>query len=372
MFHILKKTGLDWYLNFIVIFLLTFSLITIYSLSLNEQSAGLNNFHKQTIFLVISLFFYLFFSFYDYRLWKKYSGFLYFFGTILLLSVLWFGKSIRGTSGWFDLGFFNLQPTEIFKIFIILALAKHFSKNSSEKITFKSMAISFVYVIIPFFFILKQPDFGSATVILVIWVGMLFISNLDKKFFIAILSVLLVFSFVGWKFILKDYQKTRIENFLNPQNDPLGAGYNVIQSTVAVGSGGLKGKGMGQGSQSQLNFLPEKHNDFIFAAIAEENGFIGTSMIIMAFIFLFFRLHFIALNSKDLFGQLIINGLMIMFFFHILINIGMNIGLMPVAGLSLPFLSYGGSFLVVSMSGLGLAQSIWKRRRKNELPAFLN
>jgi rod shape determining protein RodA len=234
------------------------------------------------------------------------------------------------------------------------------------------MAISFVYVIIPFFFILKQPDFGSATVILVIWVGMLFISNLDKKFFIAILSVLLIFSFVGWKFILKDYQKTRIENFLNPQNDPLGAGYNVIQSTVAVGSGGLKGKGMGQGSQSQLNFLPEKHNDFIFAAIAEENGFIGTSMIIMAFIFLFFRLHFIALNSKDLFGQLIINGLMIMFFFHILINIGMNIGLMPVAGLSLPFLSYGGSFLVVSMSGLGLAQSIWKRRRKNELPAFLN
>jgi len=372
MFHISKKTGLDWYLNFIVIFLLTFSLITIYSLSLNDHASGLNNFHKQAIFLGISLVFYLFFAFYDYRLWKKYGGFLYFSGTILLLGVLWFGKNIRGTSGWFDLGFFNLQPAEIFKIFIILALAKYFSKSSSEKITLKSVAISFIYIIIPFFFILKQPDLGSAAVILVIWVGMLFVSNLDKKFFIAILSILLVFSFAGWKFALKDYQKTRIENFLNPQNDPLGAGYNVIQSTVAVGSGGFKGKGMGQGSQSQLNFLPEKHNDFIFAAIAEENGFIGASMIIMAFIFLFFRLYVIALNSKDLFGQLIISGLMIMFFFHILINIGMNLGMMPVAGLSLPFLSYGGSFLVVSMSGLGLAQSVWKRRRKDELSTILD
>lgn len=369
MLHIIKNLDLDWHLNLAVFFLLAFGLVAIYSLSINDSSSGINNFYKQLIFLAISLFFYLFFAFFDYRNWKKYSSIFYFLGLILLILVLWVGKNIRGTSGWFDLGFFSLQPAELFKVFAIIILAKYFSKNATSILKLKDALLSFVYIAIPVFLIIKQPDFGSALVVLAIWFGMLFVSNINRGVFLGLLVFFIFLSLASWQFVLEDYQKNRIEAFINPQSDPLGSGYNVIQSTVAIGSGGMKGKGLGHGSQSQLNFLPEKHNDFIFAAIAEESGFIGALFIISVFSFLFIRFLYIAKASRDLFGHLLITGVITMFFFQILINIGMNLGMMPVAGLSLPFVSYGGSFLLVSMICLGLVQNIWKKRKK-EIVSF--
>ncbi len=363
----MKKLGMDWYLNFVVIFLLSFGLIAIFSLSANEETAGLNNFHKQIIFIGIGLLSFVFLSFIDYRGWKKYSGIFYLAGIILLSLIFWLGKDIRGTYSWFDLGFFNFQPTELFKFFVIIILAKYFSKSATSKLGIKEVFISFLYIAIPVFLIMKQPDLGGALIIIVIWLGMLFVSNVEKKVFGYLLLILAIFSLSGWFFVLKDYQKNRIEAFINPMEDPLGAGYNVIQSTIAIGSGGLMGKGLGYGSQSQLNFLPEKHNDFIFATIAEESGFLGLSILIAFFGFLLFRLFRISESSRDLFGHLIVSGIMTMFFFQILINAGMNLGIMPVAGLSLPFVSYGGSFLLVCMLCIGMAQSVWRKRRKERI-----
>lgn len=366
MNNFIKKIGFEWFSILAILFLITSSLVTIYSLSLSDENS-LNIFHKQIIFFVLSLPFFIFFSFYDYRNWKLYSGIFYIASLVLLTLVLLIGKNIRGTSSWFDLGFFNFQPVEIVKIFVIIILAKYFSKNIKSITGFKDIFLSFLYIMIPVFLTIRQPDFGSAAVILVIWFGMLMMTNINKKTIAAILVMIAACSFVGWNFLLKDYQKERVEVFLDPQKDALGSGYNIIQSMVAVGSGGIKGKGLGYGSQSQLNFLPEKHNDFIFAVIAEENGFLGALIIVLIYGFLFYRMGIIAKESKDYFGWFLTNGIIIMFFFQVLINIGMNIGIIPIAGISLPFLSYGGSFIVVSMIALGIVQNIWKNRKKGEL-----
>lgn len=308
--------------------------------------------------------FFLFFSFVDYRVWKSYSNFLYLIGVLLLFVVLYFGEVINGTSGWFSFGFFNLQPVEIMKVFLILFFANFFAKYfSASAIGIKQIVISFIYVLIPVILVAKQPDLASAMVLVVIWLGMLFLAGVKKKYIIGIFILGILISFLSWNLFLKDYQKQRIQIFMNAQEDPQGGGYNVIQSMVAIGSGGATGKGLGYGSQSQLNFLPERHTDFIFAAIAEESGALGVAILIILFGVFFYRLKIIADRARDNFGQLIVAGVMIMFFFQVLVNIGMNLGIMPVAGISLPFVSYGGSYLITSMVCLGLAQSVWRKRQ---------
>ncbi len=364
--NIIKKIDFEWFSFLAILFLITSSLVTIYSLSLSGDEGGLSIFHKQLIFFGVSLPFFIFFSFFDHKNLKFYSGLLYIISLILLTLVLFWGKSVRGTSGWFDLGFLNFQPVEVVKIFVIIILAKYFSKRIKEVTTFKQIIVSLFYISIPVFLTIQQPDFGSAVVILVIWLGMLMLTNINKKTIALILLFLAAFSFLNWNFFLKDYQKERIKIFFNPQADALGSGYNIIQSMVAVGSGGIKGKGLGYGSQSQLNFLPEKHNDFIFAVIAEENGFWGALIIIFIYGFLFYRMGIIARESRNYFGWFLANGIIIMFFFHTVINIGMNIGVVPIAGLSLPFLSYGGSFILISMIAFGIVQNIWKNRKKGK------
>jgi len=198
----------------------------------------------------------------------------------------------------------------------------------------------------------------------VIWVGILFLAGITTKQFFGLLIIGVLVPLLSWNLVLRPYQKERISSFMNPQQDALGSGYNVIQSMVAVGSGGMWGKGLGHGSQSRLNFLPEKHTDFIFAAIAEESGFVGSLFVLSLFGVLLFRFKRTADKARDAFGQLIVGGVMAMFFFQIFINVGMNLGIMPVAGLSLPLLSYGGSFLIVALVAIGLVQSVWKRRKK--------
>ena len=362
-----KYNNFDWVSVSATLFLLVSGLVAIYSLSIAQSGGGLNHFEKQIIFLIIGLILFVIFSFLDYRIWKSHAGILYVIGNFLLVAVLLWGDTIRGTSGWFSLGPFNFQPIEIMKIFMIIYLAKFFAKKMSMGIGKKEFLVSLVYLAIPVFLVMLQPDLGSAVVMIVIWGGMLFLSGIDKKFFLMLIASGIILFLIGWGFFLKDYQKDRVEILLNPQNDPLGSGYNIIQSMVAVGSGGVTGKGLGHGSQSQLNFLPERHTDFIYATIAEESGFIGVSLLLAVLGVLFYRIKKASDQSRDDFGQLLAGGILMMFFFHMVVNIGMNLGIMPVAGLSLPFVSYGGSFLIISLIAVGITQSVWKLRRRKRV-----
>ncbi len=362
-----KYFDFDWIAIAAVVFLLATGLIAIFSLSLEAEREGFNNFQKQLVFLIFAIILFIVFSAVDYRIWKSYSGLLYLLGVLLLFGVLFWGVRIRGTAGWFNLGVFNLQPAELMKLFLIISLAKYFSQIGAARLGLRHVFVSFIYVIIPVVLAASQPDMGSALVMLVIWFGVLFLAGLKKKYLFALGGIALVILMLGWNVVLKDYQQERIESFMNPGADPLGSGYNVIQSMVAVGSGGVSGKGLGHGSQSQLNFLPEKHTDFIYATLAEESGLVGASLVLGLLWLLLYRMKKASDASRDSFGRLLVGGVMIMIFFQSFINIGMNLGIMPIAGLSLPFLSYGGSFLIVTLIAVGLTQSVWKRRLKRKV-----
>lgn len=359
-----KYLNYDWVAVFTVVFLAAFGLVSIYILSLSNDAGDAQNFEKQLFFLAAGTVLFISLSQLDYRVWKSYSAAIYLLGVVLLVLVLFFGKEIRGTSGWFSLGFFNFQPAELMKFFLIISLANYFSRQAAARVNLQNVLVSFCYVFIPMVLVAWQPDMGSAMVILAIWLAMLFLAGLEKKYVFVLTALVIIVPVLSYGAVLKDYQKERIRTFLDPGKDPLGSGYNVIQSMVAVGSGGVWGKGLGHGSQSRLNFLPEKHTDFIFATIAEESGLVGSMILLGLFILLFFRLKSVAQHSRDGFGRLLVGGVMAVIIFQVFINIGMNVGIMPIAGLSLPFISYGGSFLIVMMSAFGLTQSVWKRRKK--------
>ncbi len=340
--------------------LLGVGILALYSVSFLENALVTDHFYRQLASILLGIILMLIFSFFDYRALSPYSTKLYFAMIAILFLVLIFGATVRGTTGWIGSGNFHIQPVEAAKIIMIIFLASFLSKKKTKLSETAKIAVSVLLVFIPVFLILRQPDFGSAAVVAGIWGGMLFVSEISKK---NILLLFLAIAIVagGSYFFLKDYQKERLYNFVNPSNDPLGSGYNVAQSMVAVGSGGIFGKGLGHGPQSQLNFLPEKHTDFIFAAIAEELGLLGSLFVIFLFGVLLYRIKKTARLARDNFGYLLAVGVMIMFFLQILINIGMNMGLNPVAGVPLPLLSYGGSSIVAVLVGLGIVQSVYLR-----------
>ncbi len=354
---------LDWLLVVTIVLLLGIGLMALYSVSFASGSFNPNNFYKQIIAILLGFALFLFFSFYDYRTFNYHSTKMYLILLVFLLVVIFLGISIRGTRGWLSLGEFNFQAVEIAKLVMIIFLASFLSKKKSHLSEVVRIITSLILVAIPVFFVLKQPDFGSAAIIVGIWISILLVSGIDKKN-IAIFFLIGIVALSSSWFFLKDYQKDRLKNVVNPYNDPQGSGYNVIQSMVAVGSGGAFGKGLGHGSQSQLNFLPEKHTDFIFAVIAEELGFAGVLFIFALFITLFYRIKEIARLARDNFGYLLAVGIMAMLFLQILVNIGMNIGISPIAGVPLPFLSYGGSSIVVVLASMGIIQSIYTRKLK--------
>jgi rod shape determining protein RodA len=321
------------------------------------------NFNKQLVSSAIGIALLFFLSFYDYRVLNLYATKLYFVGIILLLFVVVWGTTVRGTTGWIGFGAFHIQPVEIVKLIMVIFLAVFFGKKGTQLSIMVRIMASIVLVLVPVFLILKQPDFGSAMIVLGSWSMLLLLSGIDKKnLFLLVLGATVVFS-SSW-FFFKDYQKARIVSFIDPGRDPRGSGYNVIQSMVAVGSGNVFGKGIGRGSQSQLNFLPEKHTDFIFAVIAEELGFLGASIVFVLFGVIFYRMKEIAKASRDNFGYLMTMGIVFVLFLQVLVNIGMNIGMAPVAGVPLPFVSYGGSSLVLVLASIGLVQSVYLRREK--------
>ena len=350
--------NLDHSILIVTLILISLGLLIIFSVSYGYDDLDLGNFKKQAVFAIMGIAAMLLMSFFDYRFFKNYTAILYFVGFFLLTAVLLVGNTVRGMSGWIDLGFFHFQPSELMKIILVIVLAKYFSFFSDKLFEFKKIVISGICVGAPVILVLLQPDMGSAMVMIFIWLGMLAAAGVKIRHLLAVFLIGALIFAGSWSFLLEDYQKERLTTFLNPQADPLGGGYNVIQAVIAVGSGGFWGKGLGHGSQSQLNFLPEKHTDFAFAVLAEEMGFVGVIFLLILFAILLFKLINISLKVQDNFGKMLASGAAVLLFSHIVINIGMNMGVMPVTGIPLPFISYGGSFLLSILIMLGIVQSV--------------
>lgn len=325
---------------------------------------------KQFASAVLGLFGMVFVIFFDYRLSDLAYHLLYLINLVLLVLVLFFGMEISGAKAWLNFGFFSLQPAELSKLFLILTLAKLLSEKDVN--TLKGFAISFLHLLPPLALILLQPDFGTAMVFVFFFFIMLFMAGLKTRYLIWILVVIIVLAaamLIGHYFFdmplpIKDYQINRLLVFINPDSDPKGAGYHVRQAVIAVGSGRFFGKGLFQNTQGQLGFLPEKHTDFIFAVFCEEWGFFGAFILLGLYFFLIWRSLRIAQQAKEKYGALVAVGIMAVFLIHVLENVGMNMSIMPVTGIPLPFVSYGGSAMTVNLIFIGLLESIWARRQK--------
>lgn len=352
----------DWLLLVAVFFLFCLGLTAIYSVGLSETSGGFSNFKKQIIFGVIGFLLLFAFGLGNYSSLRVYNRLIYIVTLVSILAVLFFGSVVRGTRGWFMIFGLGIQPVELAKICLTILLAKFFSNRLHQFRVTKHVLASLLLTLTLAIPILLQPDLGSAAILFGVWFLLLLIIGLEKKYLIIIIIALLVLGTFAWALLLHDYQRERILTFINPTADPLGSGYNVAQSIIAVGSGYFWGRGLGFGSQSQLKFIPESQTDFIFAVIAEELGFFGVLLILGLWGLVFYRLIVIARKARDDFGLFVVLGIAIILFLHMFINIGMNVGIMPVTGISLPFLSYGGSFLVASLVMIGITQSVAIRR----------
>lgn len=350
----------DWILLSATALLLGVSLVMLYSVSSSFGSSAI--FVRQTIFVGLGLLALFSFPFFDYRHIARFSTPIYFVMIGVLLVVLFFGATIRGTSGWIQVGGFQVQPVEFTKIVLALFLASFISKKRTELGDFVRLLTSFVLTAILIILVLRQPDLGSALVLAGMWMGMVVIAGMRKSHMTLLFGTCIAVAFVGWLF-LAPYQKDRILNVVHPENDPKGSGYNVIQSLVAIGSGGITGKGVGHGSQSQSNFLPERHTDFIYAVTVEELGLVGGVLTLFLYAVLLWRATRIASLSNDNFGYLLALGIGCMFLIQIVVNIGMNVGLLPVTGIPLPFVSYGGSSLLSCCIGVALLENIFLQRR---------
>ena len=332
-------------------------IMMIYSTGLGGQ--GVNSLWlRQVGYLAVGLIGMFFFATLDYRFFKKNSSVIYIFSILLLVGVLLAGLEIRGSRRWFELGFINFQPSEFSKLALIVLLAKLLQVKRPNFQRFRYVIYSFGYVFVPVMLIMLQPDLGTASVHVAIWIGMLFTSPMPRKYLLYLFLLFVIVSAVSWQFFLQDYQKDRLHTFLDPTADPLGRGYNAIQSMVAVGSGGFFGHGLARGLQSQLRFLPERQTDFIFASTVEELGLVGGGLVLLFLFFILWRIMKIMRQAQDSFGVYLASGIFFLFLTQIVVNIGMNLGLLPVTGITLPFLSYGGSSMVIIFWLVGIAQSI--------------
>src|SRR3989338_7697552 len=340
--------------------LLILGLLMVYS---TTQSSPTNLLGRQLIYSIIGFIVLFSLAFFDYRKFRKSTGILYILIILSLILVWVFGRDVRGSTRWIDLGIFRLQPAEFAKLVMVVIMAKFLDQIGEKIKDLRYVILSAVYVGIPAVLVLIEPDLGSALVIFFTWLGMLLCSKMNKKHIVVLLLSIVVVSSFGWFFVLRDFQKNRIYTFLDPGLDPQGRGYNVLQSIIAVGSGSLTGRGVGRGLQSQLKFLPERQTDFIFASTAEELGLVGSLFVLTMFGVMFARIIKACKLARDNFVMYLTLGIFFMLLIQFLINIGMNVGLMPVTGIPLPLLSYGGSSLITTMLALGLVQSVIARQR---------
>ena len=313
-------------------------------------------FNRQIIWLTLSFIIFFVFSFIDWRFLRRTGVIvaLFLISSFLLFFLFVAGSVFKGAQSWFNLGGFSFQPSDPVKIVLIIILAKYFSRRHVEIAHIRHIIVSGIYAFILFTAVLLQPDFGSAIIIFGIWFGMVLVSGISKKHLLAVFALGILFSSFLWNFAFHDYQKQRIATFIHPLTDIQGTGYNAYQSTIAVGSGKIFGKGVGYGTQSKLRFLPEYQTDFIFAAFAEEWGFVGGSVLLGLYGVVMWRILRIATKGASNFEMLFGMGLAILFMVHIIIHIGTNIGLLPVTGTTIPFMSYGGSHLLTEFMGLGV------------------
>ena len=375
----LKIKNIDWIFLILIGLLLAYNLFILKSASANISGFAPDyHFKKQLTWVGIGFFAMIVVAFFDYKHYSKLSWLMYAFSLGLLVLVM-FLPEIEETHRWIDLGFMNLQPSELTKIVLIVSYACFLISRQEKIRRFSTIALSFVYVIVPVGLILIEPDLGTSLVLFAIFIPMLWMAGVSKKVVFGILLVILlavaaVFGVLydmtdGYTHKISDsdipesiplraYQLNRLIIFINPYMDPLNSGYHMIQSEVAIGSGGLYGKGYEQGTQVQGNFLPAHHTDFIFSVVGEELGFVGCVSLLAVYMLVLLRAVWIAFRAKDMLGTLIVTGVVAMIIFQVLVNVGMTIGIMPITGLPLPFLSYGGSSMLFNMIALGLVLGV--------------
>jgi len=349
-----KIKNLDYILLISVILLSVLSVFVMYS-----TDGGEILFHTKNHFVKLAVFFPLmiFVAFFNIKFWHNFSYIIYFIVILLLIYVSFFGIKSSGSKRWMDLYLFVLQPSELMKVAIIMCLAKYFHRLKIENVnSFTSITIVLSIIIIPIIFVISQPDLGTSILIalsglIILWLGGIKIKYFIYSFITFLISLPFIISF------LKPYQKLRILTFLDPDRDPLGAGYQIIQSKIAIGSGGLNGKGFLKGTQSYLDFLPEKHTDFIFTLFSEEFGFIGSVGLLILYSIIIFRIVRIGAISRSNFARLFCFGYAFAIFIYIVVNLSMVLGLLPIVGSPLPIMSYGGSSMLATMIGFGIVLS---------------
>jgi rod shape determining protein RodA len=295
----------------------------------------------------------------DIRVWFQLAYPIYGVSLLLLVLVEFIGRTGKGAERWIEIGPLQLQPSELMKIGLILALSRFLHGILVEDVSRPTRLIpALVLIALPAGLVLMQPNLGTATILLVGGAGILFLAGLSWKIIVPVVALAVAAVPIGWEFALKDYQKQRVATFLDPDTDPLGSGYNILQSKIALGSGGLFGKGFGEGTQSRLNFLPEKQTDFIFTVLGEEHGLFGLSILMALYLTVLAQGTMIALDTRSQFGRLVAMGICINFLLYILINTSMSMGLIPVVGIPLPLVSYGGTALLTVLFGFGLLLSV--------------
>ena len=349
-----KIKNLDYILLISVLLLSVLSVFVMYS-----TDGGEILFHTKNHFVKLAVFFPLmiFVAFFNIKFWHNFSYIIYFIVILLLIYVSFFGIKSSGSQRWMDLYLFVLQPSELMKVAIIMCLAKYFHRIKIENVnSFTSITIVLSIIIIPVIFVIAQPDLGTSILIalsglIILWLGGMKIKYFIYSFITFLISLPFIISF------LKPYQKLRILTFLDPDRDPLGAGYQIIQSKIAIGSGGLNGKGFLKGTQSYLDFLPEKHTDFIFTLFSEEFGFIGSVGLLILYSIIIFRILRIGAISRSNFARLFCFGYAFAIFIYIVVNLSMVLGLLPIVGSPLPIMSYGGSSMLATMIGFGIVLS---------------
>ncbi len=351
-----KVRSMDFYLLISIILLGAISFVTMYSTDMSDK----NFYHTYNHIIRFSIFFGLMIllSFINIKHYFSLSFIFYFLVLLLLIGATFFGTTVSGSQRWISLYFINLQPSELMKVAIIIFLARYYHRVQPDAVnTIKKFIIPFVILIIPILLVLSQPDLGTSVLIALSGLAVIWLAGINIKYLVySFLGLVISFPFVIS--ILKPYQKLRILTFLNPDRDPLGAGYQIIQSKIAVGSGGLTGKGFLKGTQGYLDFLPEKHTDFIFTLFSEEFGFIGSVLLLILYAFIVLRILIIGAESRNYFGKFFCYGFAISIFFYISVNMLMVLGMLPIVGSPLPIMSYGGSSMLSMMMALGIVMSI--------------
>ncbi|MBR4904266.1 MAG: rod shape-determining protein RodA [Selenomonadaceae bacterium] len=351
--------------------LLSAAAIVIYGLVIISSATHINTpgeerfwfVQRQALFAVVNAVLAILFMNFDYRGLQQYGQRLYVFNLIMLVAVMLFGHAALGAQRWIQIGPISLQPSEFSKLIMIICMAAILEERMGRLNSIQNLIPIAVYVGIPFILVLKQPDLGTSLVFMAIFFGMVIACGMPWRIFTFIIILGMAAMPVLWQF-MKDYQKMRIMVFLDPNVDPLGSGYHIIQSKIAIGSGMLFGKGLFEGTQSQLNFLPENHTDFIFAVVGEELGFVGAVVLLLLYLIVLWRGIMIAKDAADVFGRLLAVGITSMLAFHVLVNVGMTTGIMPVTGIPLPLMSYGISSLTTNILAIAILLNINMHKQK--------